>query len=59
MRKELSPKETALLRDLYWKLQELQGEMQAALNEVAERNGCGENEKWNATPDFKYLVRVQ
>ena len=60
MKTELTPKETDRLRSLYWKLQEAQGSLNEALNEVAVAHKIDiEKEQWNTTVDFKWLVRVR
>ena len=57
---ELTQKETERLRTLYWKLQEAQGNLNDALNEVAVAHKVPiEKEQWNTTPDFKRLVKVK
>lgn len=54
----LSTKETELLRSLYWKLQEAQGELNRALNEVAKAHGVNvDKEQANVTSDFKWIVK--
>lgn len=59
-KKELTPKETDRLRSLYWKLHEAQGSLNEALNEIAVAHKIDiEKEQWNATPDFKALMRVK
>lgn len=59
MKKDLSAKETIALRVKYWELQEKQNEFQDALNEVAKMHGINlAAEQWNATTDFKSLVKA-
>jgi hypothetical protein len=59
LKKDLSVKETAALRVLYWEVQEKQNAFQDALNEVAKMHGINLSlEQWNATTDFRSLVKA-
>ena len=57
MKKKVSEKDTQQLRQLYWAMQEAQQEFQNLANEVAQKNNCDLQDKWNLTPDFKYLYK--
>ena len=53
---DLGKMEVETLRELYWRFQEAQQDLNKALNDISLAHNCDiANEKWDVTPDFKRL----